>query len=208
MFNGILQKKHNHALRQALEAGDSAALCKAIRKGADVNLSFSLTSDQDSHPPIAHALRLGRPECLTALLEAGATPPDTEQEQLQLLLAAVDAPDQPLALLTALLRHGFNPDLGQGTAFFHCLQRRDNNLRLLLLSRLIEFGGDINVADSEGRFPLDRLIMEENRELIGTLIGAGAETSVNADELSCSEQIRDFVRRKQQDLETRRLLQS
>ncbi len=205
MLSELLQKKHNRALQQALLNDRPTALLKAIRKGADLNLAFAAASAAEPARPIEHAVRQQSPELLALLLDAGAELP-AGPRQTRLLEQAIVAEHQALALLTALLAAGADANGDRGSSFFHCLRPADDNQQLLLLTRLMEYGGDINVRDKRGLSPLDHLMIEEKTALVGALISAGARLSEQLEQLPCSQTMKSFGRRKTQDLQTQRLL--
>ncbi|OMH39057.1 hypothetical protein [Motiliproteus sp. MSK22-1] len=206
MLTEFRQKRADHALRKALGNNSPGELLKAIRKGANTNQAFSLTEDTSPQLPIICALIKQDPECLALLLESGAELPTADADQLSLMSLAIQSKEAPLALLTTLLSQGINANAKAGSAFFCCLDIEDDNLKLLLITRLIEHGGNINVRNSNNSSPLEVLLQQEKTALVGALISAGAQLPESLDQLSCSEEMKVYARRKQQDLATQKLL--
>ncbi|WP_207062338.1 hypothetical protein [Motiliproteus sp. SC1-56] len=201
MFRRLRRHRRNLKLRKALLNDDSQALARALRAGADPNQAFA-TESRPHAPALLHALQGQQVQCLNLLLEAGAEIP-AHAQGTPLGVAAVQASEQPLALLSALLAAGMDANAAQGASFFAALER-DDNLALLLINRLMQYGGDIRCCDAQGQTPLALALLDERQMLVGALISSGAPLPDNLAELPCSEALKTFARRKQQDLAIQR----
>ncbi len=206
MLTQYLKNKHQLKFQQALADRDPVLLRKAISKGADANAAFAVSAQCQELLPIAHAVHSACPECLKVLFECGAKAPSEDSSQIELQRQAVTAEQQPLALLTLLLDNELDANSGDGQLFFDCLELADHNLQLLLITRLMEHGGNINTTNQQQQSVLDLLMIAEQTQLVGSLISAGATLSDNLNELACSEEMKTFARRKQQDLEIQKML--
>ena len=194
-------------LPKALQQNDPLLLLKAIKNGEDLNQPLGLNSDiADERSPMEHCLRLEHPECLQKLIEAGAELPLQHGDGRLLLIHAIEAKQQSLSLLTLLLQAGADANAQQGEALFSCLSVDNENLQLLLITRLIEHGADINRHQRSKQRLLDRLLLNERMMIVGVLISAGAELSDEFDQLHCSDELKQFARRKVQDLAIQRQL--
>lgn len=206
MLSNYLKNKQQHKFQLALLTEDVAQLRKMISKGADINSPFAMEPDQETLAPLLHAIQIDAPECLKVLLENGALIPTESALQQSFLKQAILAQEHPLALLSLLLEHRLDANCANGEAFFLCLGASDTNLQLLLITRLMEHGGDINVRNENNHSVLDLLMLAEQTQLVGSLISAGAKVSVNLEQLTCSDEIKAFALRKQQDLEIQKML--
>ncbi|MEH6649657.1 MAG: hypothetical protein V7707_06445 [Motiliproteus sp.] len=196
-------------LAKALQQNDPLLLLKAIRSGEDLNQPLSLNKDSDiadELSPIEHCLGLQHPECLQKLLESGAQLPLQHRDGRLLLVHAIEAKQHSLSLLTLLLQAGTDANAQHGEALFACLCVDNENQQLLLINRLIEHGADINRHRRLEKRLLDQLMLEERMMVVGVLISAGAELSDKLDQLSCSDELKQFARRKTQDLAVQRQL--
>ncbi|MCW8885284.1 MAG: hypothetical protein OQK12_08500 [Motiliproteus sp.] len=205
MLNQFLTQRQQQKFQQALLEADETLLRKTISKGADINAPFAISTGEE-FPPLVHAINTGCANCMRILLEADAAIPQQEDQQLALLEQAITSDTSQLALLSVLLEFGVDPNVCQGQAFFQCLKVSDSNLQLLLITRLMEHGGQINVRDEHQISVLDHLMLAEQTQLVGSLITAGAEPSEPLDKLPCSDEIKAFALRKKQDLEIQRML--
>ncbi|MEH6627154.1 MAG: hypothetical protein V7739_11965 [Motiliproteus sp.] len=206
MLSNYLKNKHQQKFQQALLTADESLLRKTLGKGVDINDPFADAPDKPPQLPLFHAIQSCTPGCLQILLEAGARLPPESVLQRTLLEQAIRSTDQALALLTQLLSHGLDANTAEGSAFFYCLQNNNPSQQLLLLTRLMEHGGDINVRDDARLSVLDRLMIAEQTQLVGSLISAGALVSENLQQLACSDEIKAFAQRKKQDLEIQKML--
>lgn len=196
-------------LARALQNNDIKLLLKAIKAGDDLNQPIRLSSEP-SHStkltPVEQALRLQHPECLQKLLESGAELPQHDHTNRLLLSSAIGAPQHALTLTTVLLKAGANPNADNGEPLFNCLSLSDDNQLLLLINRLEQYGGDLNAFDRDGDTLLTRLLISQRTMLVGALISAGALLPDDIDQLDCSDEIKQFAKRKAQDLAVQRQL--
>lgn len=191
-------------LSKALAKKDLTLLLKAIRAGEDLNQPLRLTdTDETLAPPVIHALLRGDDSCLQKLLDAGAQLPETNPEG-QLLLSIAITSQNALSLTTCLLQAGADANANQGEPLFACLALADDNLALLLSSRLLQYGADLNSFTYQGHSALGQLLLQERTLLIGALISAGAELPDDLELLACSDEIKRFARRKASDIAIQR----
>ncbi len=196
-------------LARALQHNDLKLLLKSIKAGDDINRPLRLASESKDaleRPPLEQALRLQQPESLQKLLEAGAKLPQRDAANQLLLTVAINSPEQALSLTSLLLDAGADPNADDGEPLFNCLNLSDDNQLLLLLNRLVQYGGNLNTHLRNGDSVLSRLLIAQRNMPIGALISAGAELPANLDQLNCNDELKQFARRKAQDLAIQRQL--
>lgn len=198
MLRGLFS---NNSLPRAVQRDDLRLLLKVIRAGVDLNQPVRLEPDETSaRPAVEHALRLGHTQCLQKLLEAGALLPERGSDKTLLLSQAINAQTDPLGLTSTLLQAGADANANQGEPLFDCLGIADDSQALLLANRLQQYGADLNAYRRDGQTLLSQLLCAERTMLVGALISAGAELPADLDLLRCSDEIKEFARRKADDI--------
>ncbi len=213
MLRGLLHKAHTHRLHEALRDGDCERVRQALRKGASADAPFSLTPESPPRAPVLQCLLSGQAECLAALLLAGAQLPETDETGQPLLNLAILAPRNGLSLLTQLLQAGLPADLsdtlqqtGQERPLFCCLHLPDTQV-MLHISRLVQYGADLNRATHEGDTVLREALLSENQALVTALISSGAALPADLEQLACPDVLKALARRTHDDLLIRQRLQ-
>jgi len=201
MLRRLQQARSERRLHKALAEADGVRLLKRLKGGCDPN---SRLQDTAGNPRslLQLAIENGHPEPVRLLLDAGAAVDDP-----QLLHHAMGSGPQALRMLTLLLRAGADPNGDAGSAFFASLEQPDSATTQLLISRLMEHGGDVNCRDAQHGTPLRYALLAERQELSCLLISAGATLPDGLDQLPCSDELKALARRNARDLEVRRLLQ-
>ncbi|MEH6825475.1 MAG: hypothetical protein V7629_16350 [Motiliproteus sp.] len=203
MLNRLFRK---NKLANALWQDDLNLLLKAIRAGEDINAPLHLSADEiHARPAVEHALRREQAACLQKLLEAGALLPEEDNEGTLLLSVAINTHKDALSLTTHLLQAGANANANEGEPLFACLALDDDNLTMLLINRLLQYGADLNDYRRNDLSALALLICQERTMLVGTLISAGAVLPENLDLLACSDSIKQFAHRKASDIAIQKL---
>lgn len=201
MFKRLQQLCALKRLHKAFEQADPALLLKCLNSGISPNQPLP-DPNGNPQPLLHHAISAGLCEHARLLLEAGADCSDPN-----LLKRAAQHHTHPLRLLTLLLQAGADPNAENGAILFACFEQPEVATTQLLLSRLMEYGGEINCHDSQQRTPLEIALSNEQQELSCLLISAGAQLPTQLDSLPCSEALKALARRNARDLEVRRLLQ-
>ena len=181
---------------------DPGLLQKALAAGASPDTLIS-ASNAEPRSALATAVAAKLPDHVRLLLAAGAR---LEHDPALLCSAIIASGGDALRILTLLLQAGADPNADHGSAFFACLTHADEAGALLLISRLMEYGGDVNCTDRHGRTPLEYALAGELHHLSSTLVCAGARLPEQLDSLPCSDELKALVRRNARDLEVRRLL--
>lgn len=201
MLKRLQHQRAIKRLQKAFTQADPALLLKCLTAGISPNLH--LPDPNGTPQPLLHlAISAGLCEHARLLLEAGAECSDPD-----LLKLAVQHQTNPLRLLTLLLQAGADPNIEHGAILFACFEQPDAATIQLLLSRLMEYGGEINCYDAQRRSPLELALSDEQQELSCLLISAGAHLPPHLDSLPCSEALKTLARRNARDLEVRRQLQ-
>lgn len=201
MFDQLRQRRAATQLQRAFDQADSQRLQKALAAGASPNQL--ITRAKQAQPALEVALETGLLDHARLLVQAGAEI-DNGAKLLSLTLALES---QSLPILTLLLQAGVDPNSGQGEALFTALSNSDESRAQLLLSRLLEYGGNIDSRDANGCSLLELALQKEFRQLSSTLINAGAPLPEQLEQLACSEEIKALAKRCADDLAIRRMLQ-
>ncbi len=195
-------------LQQAICHQDGVRLVKALRKGADPTRGYALkASSRPARSPLQHCIDTGFSDGVRLLLSHTKTHPEQESEQAGLLIAAIQHPQNSLALLNALLLGGIRAQALSSQALFACLALPANKVSLHL-DRLLQYGADIHAQDAQQKTLLYHLLQREDQSTLGMLINAGASLPSDLDRVNCSSAIKQFALRLHNDLATRRLLDS
>ena len=192
--NGLYQGRT--ALHEAAAQGDAAIVRALLNAGASKELRVALVDDNwdDKHlmmTPMALAASEGHVEVIRALLRAGAGFEDhgdlpDSMTRLQSMMAktalerAVKAGHREAARLLV--------DTGASTAFLRQLEGGSKRLTPLheaahsgnvgAARLMIELGADVDAADGEGVTPLYRAVEGGRREMVETLLAAGARPNL------------------------------
>ncbi len=198
----------NRMLQQAIHHQDAIRLAKALAKGADPTRHYVVkTSSSPARSPLWHSIETGFSDGVRLLLSQEQTRPGRESEHAELLIAAIQHPQNSLALLNELLVGKISAEALSSKALFTCLALPANQISLHI-DRLLQYGADIDAKDSQQRTLLHHLMQREDQNTLGMLINAGATPPSDLDEIHCSDAIKQFVRRLHSDLATRRMLDS
>lgn len=151
------------------------------------------------------AVQSGQPKALEQLLNAGCS----YESDPPLLLQALQHPTQGLALCTVLLQAGVPTEYPQQTlsssaiaCFHYCPPER----LMLFLSRLNEYGADLNMPDREGITPLMKALQLEQQPLVQMLVNSGAQLPEQLPPNWCSAEILSCARRCAEDLRIRQMM--
>lgn len=203
-------RRHLQKLQQAVLEGDLPRLKKQLHKLDPTHLkepSFSYQGNPCNLPELAIAA--GQTKVLEHLLQVGCTTHASLAEPL--LYQALQHPQQSLTLLTALLQAKIPleyPKHDPAHALFACFKFCPSNSLMLHLSRLNEYGADLNLTDTQGKTALLFALSLEHKALIQMLINSGALLPEEIPEGICSEEIIDYVRRLADDLRIRQMMLS
>lgn len=155
------------------------------------------------------AIHAGQPHSLEHLLRAGCSIKPHQPEPL--LYQALQHPQQSLKLMTVLLQANAPfayPDHDPQHALLACFRFCPASQLMLHLSRLNEYGADLNQADADGTTALLMALQSEHKPLIQMLISSGAELPDRLQEGWCSEEIYGYARRLADDIKIRQMMQS
>ncbi|MBN1006148.1 hypothetical protein [Amphritea pacifica] len=197
-------------LQQAVISGDLTLLKKQFTKLDQTLLTehrFNYDNSVCNLPELA--IRSGQPKSLAHLLQAGCTRQSTRSDPL--LYQALQHPQQSLALMTALLQAGLPVDYPGNdpeSALFACFRYCSDDTLMLHLSRLNEYGANLNRSDAEGKTPLLMALQSDYQALVQMLINSGAELPDEIPQGCCSEEIIGYARRLADDLKIRQMMLS
>lgn len=195
-------------LQQAVIAGDLALLKKQFNKLGQTLLTehpFSYENRICNLPELA--ILSGQSTSLEHLLQAGCSRETNHSEPL--LYQALQHPQQSLKLMTVLLQAAAPlayPDSDPQHALIACFRFCPTRSLMLHLSRLNEYGADLNYQDSQGNTVLLLAMQSEHKPLVQMLINSGAEMPDTIPEGWCSEEITGYARRLTDDLKIRQMM--
>ncbi|WP_299201166.1 ankyrin repeat domain-containing protein [uncultured Amphritea sp.] len=195
-------------LQQAVISGDLALLKKQFNKLDQTLLTehpFSYENRICNLPELA--IYSGQPKSLEHLLQAGCSLETVHPEPL--LYQALQHPQQSLKLITVLLQAAIPldyPNSDPQHALFACFRFCPTSSLMLHLSRLNEYGADLNQADAEGQTALLLALQSEHKPLVQMLINSGAEMPETIPQGWCSEEITGYARRLADDLKIRQMM--
>lgn len=171
----LFKKRKESILLKAIESGDLNTLAKRLKQ---TNAAY-LNNQEEQLSAIEVAICAGQAKALRILIAAGADPHQLASTKEPYLLLALQQ-ERSLALISELLQSGADPkQLMQHTdthiitaCFRHCAPTE----LMLHLNRFIQYGIDLNQADSQGLTALDHALKTENKELLNFLIVSGSNT--------------------------------
>ncbi len=155
------------------------------------------------------AIHAGQPLALEHLLKAGCSLEPHQPEPL--LYQALQHPQQSLKLMTVLLQAKAPlayPDSTPQHALFACFKFCPATQLMLHLSRLNEYGANLNQPDTDGNTALLLAMQSEHKPLVQMLINSGAQLPDAIQEGWCSEEIADYARRLTDDIKIRLMMLS
>ncbi|RTE66647.1 ankyrin repeat domain-containing protein [Amphritea opalescens] len=200
-------QRHLNKLQQAVIEGDLVKLKKQFQKLDQAQLTEPTFNHQNQDYNLPElAISAGQAKALDHLIQAGC--PLTASQSEPLLYQAIQHPQQSLALMTVLLQAkaplGY-PDSDPQHALFACFKFCPSASLMLHLSRLNEYGADLNQPDSQGHTALILALQQEHKGLVQMLINSGALLPAKAQAL-CSEEMIGYARRLADDLNIRRMM--
>ncbi|MFC6671331.1 ankyrin repeat domain-containing protein [Marinobacterium aestuariivivens] len=176
----IFRDTRPERLASAIENDDTSALNKALGKADDALLGQPI---RDGRHAAELAICHRRPQLLKLILAAGADAGSTDRDDRPLLELALMQPEQSLALISALLQAGADPNrrLPSGLPPLHaCFDHCEPTQQMLHLSRLLQAGATIEATDQQGRTLLERALPDGRRELIHFLVHSGSPLPASA----------------------------
>lgn len=194
-------------LTQAVIDGDLSGLKKQISK-----LDPQQRAQQDFQfqgqavSLVELAVSAGQAKALQQLLNAGCPFENTDPP---LLYQAMQHPREGLALCTVLLQAGSAteyPGLSPASAALACFELCPDNRLMLFLSRLNEYGANLNSADRDGVTPLMKALQKEQQPLVQMLVNSGAQLPENLPDNWCSAEILQCAKRCAEDLRIRQIM--
>ncbi|MDO6564888.1 ankyrin repeat domain-containing protein [Amphritea sp. 1_MG-2023] len=201
------QRKLNK-LQQAVIEGDLTRLNKPFYKLDQARLiepSFDYQGTPCNLPELA--ILAGQANALAHLIQAGCDLSASLAEPL--LYQAMRHPQQSLALMTVLLQADIPlnyPEQNPSHALFACFRLCPAKQLMLHLSRLNEYGADLNVRDIEGNTALILALQLDHKPLVQMLINSGAQLPEELPEQLCGEEIIGYAQRLADDLRIRQLM--
>ena len=199
---------HFKKLQQAIIDGDLALLKKQFGKLDQASLQQERFCFQDMTLNAQElAIQAGQPKALEHLLSAGLTLESSTA--LPLLYQALRQQEQSLALLTVLLQAGAPfeyPEAETDYALQACFKYCSEDKLMLHLSRLNEYGADLNRADAEENTALILALKSNQQALVQMLINSGAALPENLAEGICSDELRQYAKRCSEDLRIRQMM--
>jgi len=197
-------------LQQAVISADLVLLKKQFNKLDPTLLAehpFSIENRVCNLPELA--IHAGQPASLKHLLSAGCCLDASHSDPL--IYQALQHPQQSLKLLTVLLQADAPlayPDRDPQHTLFACFRYCSSNTLMLHLSRLNEYGADLNQRDAEGNTVLLLALQSEHKPLVQMLINSGADMPATIPQGWCSEEIISYARRLTDDLKVRQMMLS
>ncbi|WP_417225240.1 hypothetical protein [Amphritea sp.] len=201
-------RRNLNKLQQAVTEGDLNRLKKQFNKLDQALLteaSFSHQNQPCNLPELA--IYAGQAKALEHLLQAGCAMTASRTEPL--LYQAIQQPQQSLALMTVLLQADIPlayPDNDPQHALFACFRFCPINQLMLHLSRLNEYGADLNLPNAQGHTALLLALQLEHKALIQMLINSGALLPETIPEGLCGDEIIGYAKRLADDLRIRQMM--
>ena len=203
-------RRNLNKLQQAVIEADLMLLKKQFNKLDQTLLAEHLFTYHERSCNLPElAIQAGQPNALAHLLDAGCSIAAHQPEPL--LYQALQHPQQSLKLMTVLLQANAPfayPDHDPQHALLACFRFCPASQLMLHLSRLNEYGADLNQADTEGKTALLLALQSEHKPLVQMLICSGAELPDGLQEGWCSEEICGYARRLIDDIKIRQMMQS
>ena len=205
---GLFTSHHLKKLQQAIIEADLTVLKKQFSRLEDELLRQHRFSFNDQSINAAElAIMAQQPKSLEHLLQSGFGLSPTLPKPL--IYQALQQPRHSLALLTVLLQCGAAmeyPDQQPEHVLFACLEYCPDNSLMLHLSRLNEYGADLNSRNREGHSVLMQVLQLEQQPLVQMLVNSGAELPDSIPEGWCSDAIIGHAQRCADDLKIRQLM--
>lgn len=199
----LLKKRKESILLKAIESGDLNTLAKRLKQ-TDAS---HLNNQTEQLSAIEVAILAGQAKALRILVGAGADPHQLASTKEPYLLLALQQ-QRSLALVSELLQSGADPDQIMQQTDTHvvtaCFQHCAPSELMLHLNRFVQYGIDLNQADSQGLTALDHALKTENKELLNFLIASGAKTPEIWPEM-LPEALRLHLQRCVEDMRIRRM---
>lgn len=194
-------------LTTAVVESDLTALKKQIAR-LDEQQRQSRQFDYQGRPVSLAELAIlsGQPKALQQLLNAGC---GYASEDTPLLYKAMQQTSEGLALCTVLLQAGVEteyPQYSPNSAVSACFEYCPPAKLMLFLSRLNEYGADLNLPDDKGISPLMKALQLEQQPLVQMLVNSGATIPDQIPAEWCSEAILQCAKRCAEDLRIRQIM--
>lgn len=173
-------KKVRRELLHAIDNGDVAAAERALRRGADPNVT-----DAHGVPPLFHAAVRGDVDMVASLIRCGADPQQIEREFGRNALGFMlhhRHPDMSAARLEAtarlLIAHGIRPDQRPGPSYASPWWQAVGDCRCTaVVNAMLECGLDPNqpLAADTNYTPLMEAAVNRHVDAVKALLEAGAD---------------------------------
>ncbi|KAI3973266.1 hypothetical protein MKW92_022608 [Papaver armeniacum] len=178
VMQGILAETENRLAHGKLDLplslcfatlrGDEYLLHQLLRKGDDPN-----ESDNSGRTALHIAAAKGKEKCVFLLLNYGADPNSRDSEgNVPLWEAIVGKHESVVKLLTDNGGNLFSGDMGQ----FACTAVEQNSI--YLLTKIVEYGGDVKLPKSNGITALHVAVSEGNIEIVKFLLEQGCDIDI------------------------------
>lgn len=200
----LFKKQKISKLFKAIESGDISSLAKRLQ-----NIDSAVLNDQTDQQlsAIETAIIANQPKALELLVSAGASIEQHSSSNEPYLLLALKQ-TQSLPLINALLKSGVSTEYDAQVADTHlvaaCFKYCSDTELMLHLSRLVEYGINLNQVDSQGLNALDYALEIQNKELLNFLIASGVQTPKEWP-ASLPEELMQHLKRSVDDLRIRQM---
>ncbi|WP_432470941.1 hypothetical protein [Amphritea sp. HPY] len=206
--NTALKKRALKKTAIAIAEGDLSLLKKQLGKIQSEQLNSPLFEHQGGYISAAElAIVNQQAKALEHLLQSGCSTEYRSSDQPLLYLALQQK--QSLALLTVLLQQN-SPTRFAGleisSAEFACFRYCPAASLMLHLSRLVEYGGELNQVNQEGHSLLLLALATEQQSLLQFMINSGAEIPHEIADNWCSNEIVSYAKRCADDLRIRQMM--
>lgn len=199
LFNSPPQR-----LIKAIQSGDVDKLARLLTK---VEADHIYEPDTDGCHALEHALQTEESRMLQLLLQKCQTPLPAASCGSPLTVLALQQTNS-LAHLSALLQAGEDANLShQGQPLLHhCAERCPQSSLMVHISRLLEYGADLDARDEDGRALLEKLMPKGDQALLQFLIQSGAECEDAWLEQLEDEALALQLRRVREDIRIRKMM--
>jgi len=204
----FLNKRAIKKTASAISEGDLHLLKKQLSKLESEQLNSPLFEHQGGYISAAElAIVSQQPKALEHLLQSNCSAKYESSDQPLIYLALQQK--QSLALLTVLLQQNSPtrfPGLEISSAEFACFIYCPATSLMLHLSRLVEYGGELNQVNREGHSLLLLALATEQQSLLQFMINSGADIPHEIADNWCSSEIISYAKRCADDLKIRQMM--
>ncbi len=203
----MLKSLFNSPQQRLIKAINSGDVDKLVRLLAKLDPEVIAETDAEGLHALEHALHADEPKLLHLLLQKAQKPLPTGRCGTPLIILALRH-DDSLPRLNALLKAGEDANLQhQGQPLLHhCVEHCSSTVLMLHISRLLEYGADLNARDETGCALLEKLLPQGDQALLQFMLQSGADCEDGWLEQLEDESLALQLRRVREDIRIRKMM--